>query len=146
LQVWLYKVGNLGGEREHLAGVAGSLPKTQQLSTPIARENLGLLVVSPGNVQRIWGEKEKRMAQRRENREDIKRALADLGWEIQTDDEGTDSLMGAYGKYHLMVNFEDGKPTSVIISYVGKGGEILSRKWPGVERLPSSQKVVRALS
>ncbi len=86
------------------------------------------------------------MAHRRENREDIKRALADLGWEVRTDEEGTDAIMGGYGKYRLMVNLEGGEPTSVIISYVGKGGEILSRKWPGVERLPTPQKVVRALS
>jgi hypothetical protein len=86
------------------------------------------------------------MAHRGENREDIKRALADLGWELRTDDEGTDAIMGGYGKYHLMVNFEGGEPTSVIISYVGKGGEILSRKWPGVERLPTPQRIVRAFS
>jgi hypothetical protein len=54
--------------------------------------------------------------------------------------------MGGYGKYHLMVNFEDEKPTSVIISYVGKGGEILSRKWPGVERLPTPERIVRTFS
>jgi hypothetical protein len=86
------------------------------------------------------------MAHRNENREDIKRALADLGWGVRTDDESADTIMGGYGKYRLMVNFEGGKPTSVIISYVGKGGEILSRTWPGVERLPTPQKVVRALS
>ncbi len=86
------------------------------------------------------------MSHRRETRENIQRALADLGWEILTGDEAADTVMGAYGKYHLLVNFEGGKPTSVIISYVGKGGEILSRKWPGVERLPTPQKVVRALS
>lgn len=45
-----------------------------------------------------------------------------------------------------MVSFEDGKPKSVIISYVGKGGEILSRKWSGIERLPTFRRVVRALS
>ena len=86
------------------------------------------------------------MAHRRENREEIKRALADLGWEVRKDQEPADTIMGGYGKYHLVVNFEGGEPTSVIISYVGKGGEILSRKWPGVERLPTPQKVVRALS
>ena len=86
------------------------------------------------------------MAHRRKNREEIKRALADLGWEVRTDDESADAIMGGYGKYRMMVNFEGGKPTSVIISYVGKGGEILSRKWPGVERLPTPHKVVRALS
>ena len=86
------------------------------------------------------------MAHRRENREDIKQALADLGWEVRTDDEGADANMGGYGKHRLMVNLEGGEPTSVIISYVGKGGEILSRKWPGVERLPTPERVVRALS
>ncbi len=86
------------------------------------------------------------MAHRGEKREDIKRALADLGWEVRTDDEGTDAVMGGHGKYHLMVNFEGEKPTSLIIYYVGKGGEILSRQWPGVERLPTPQRVVRALS
>ena len=86
------------------------------------------------------------MAHREENREDIKRALADLGWAVRTDDEGPNAVMGSYGKHRLMVNFEGGKPTSVIITYVGKGGEILSRKWPGAEHLPSPQKVVRAFS
>ena len=86
------------------------------------------------------------MAHRRESREDIKWALADLGWEVRTGDEPADTIMGGHGRYRLMVNFEGGKPTSVIISYVGKGGEILSRTWPGVERLPTPQKVVRALS
>jgi hypothetical protein len=42
-----------------------------------------------------------------------------------------------------MVNFEGEKPTSVLISYVGRGGEIFSRKWAGVERLPAPQRVVR---
>jgi hypothetical protein len=79
------------------------------------------------------------MAHRGENREDIKR-------EVRTDDKGPDAIMGGYGKYHLMVNFEGEKPTSVIISYVGKGGEILSRKWPGVERLPTPQRIIRTFS
>ncbi len=86
------------------------------------------------------------MAHPKESREDIKRALADLGWEVRTADEPADTVMGGYGKYHLMVNYEGGKPASLIISYVGKGGEILSRKWPGVERLPTPERVVRALS
>jgi hypothetical protein len=54
--------------------------------------------------------------------------------------------MGPHGKYHVMVSFEAGEPTSVIVSYVGKGGEILSTKWSGLERLPSPQSVVRVLS
>ena len=51
--------------------------------------------------------------------------------------------MGAHGKYHLMVSFEAGEPTSVIVSYVGKGGGILSAKWVGVERLPTLRSVAR---
>jgi len=86
------------------------------------------------------------MAHRGESRDDIKRALADLGWEVRTDDEGSGAVIGGYGKYHLMVSFEEGKPTSVIISYLGKGGEILSRRWPGIERLPTPQRVVRSFS
>ena len=86
------------------------------------------------------------MARPGESKEDIKRALAGLGWEIRTDDEGSGAVMGAHGKYHLMVSFEGEKPTSVLISYVGKGGEILSRNWSGIERLPTPQSVVRAFS
>jgi hypothetical protein len=86
------------------------------------------------------------MAHRGENREEIKRAIADLGWEVRTDDAGPDAVVGSYGKHRLMVNFEGGEPTSLIISYVGRGGEILSRKWPGVERLPTPQSIVRAFS
>jgi hypothetical protein len=78
-----------------------------------------------------------------ESREDVERALAELGWEVRTDNPG--ALMGGYGKYRLMVSFQDGEPTSVTISYVGKGGEILSRSWPGVKRLPSPKSVVRRL-
>jgi len=81
-----------------------------------------------------------------ESREDIKRALAGLGWEIRTDEEGSGAVMGAHGKYHLMVNFEGAKPTSVLICYVGRGGEILSRNWSGTERLPTPESVVRAFS
>jgi hypothetical protein len=86
------------------------------------------------------------MARPRESREDIKRALAGLGWEVRTDEEGSGAVMGAHGKYHLMVSFEGEKPTSMLISYVGKGGEILSRNWLGTERLPTPQSVVRAFS
>jgi hypothetical protein len=81
-----------------------------------------------------------------ESKEDIKRALAGLGWEVRTDDKGSGAVMGAHGKYHLMVSFEGEKPTSVLISYVGRGGEILSRIWPGTERLPTPESVVRAFS
>lgn len=84
------------------------------------------------------------MAHHKESKEDIERALADLGWEVRAGEEG--AVAGGYGKYHLLVSFEEGEPSSVLISYVGKGGEILSRKWPGVERLPSPQKVVRTFS
>jgi hypothetical protein len=92
------------------------------------------------------GGKEKLMARPGESKEDIKRALAGLGWEVRTDDKGSGAIMGAHGKYHLMISFEGEKPTSMLISYVGKGGEILSRNWPGTERLPTPQSVVRALS
>src|ERR687896_327348 len=92
------------------------------------------------------GGKEKLMARPGESKEDIKRALAGLGWEVRTDDEGSGAVMGAQGKYHLMVSFEGEKPTSVLISYVGKGGEILSRNWSGSERLPTPESVVRAFS
>jgi hypothetical protein len=83
------------------------------------------------------------MARPGESKEDIKRALAELGWEVRTDDDNSGAVMGAHDKYHLMVNFEGEKPTSVLISYVGRGGEIFSRKWAGVERLPAPQRVVR---
>jgi hypothetical protein len=86
------------------------------------------------------------MARLGESREDIRRALADLGWEVRTDDEGSNAVMGAHGKSHLMVSFEGKKPTSVLISYVGRGGEILSRKWPGTEHLPTPRSIVRAFS
>jgi hypothetical protein len=90
------------------------------------------------------GGKEKLMARPGESKEDIRRALAGLGWEVRTDDEVSGAVMGAHGKYHLMVSYEGEKPTSVLISYVGRGGEILSRKWPGREGLPTPQSVVRA--
>ena len=80
------------------------------------------------------------------SKKDIEQALADLGWEVRVDEDGYSGVVASYGKHHLMVNFEDGEPTSVVISYVGKGGEILSRKWPGIERLPTPQKVVRTFS
>ncbi len=86
------------------------------------------------------------MTTRRESREYIKQTLADLGWEVRKDDDDSDAIVRGYGKYHLMVNFRSEDPVSVIVSYVGKGGEILSRKWPGVERLPAPQSVVRIFS
>jgi hypothetical protein len=86
------------------------------------------------------------MARPGESREDVERALAGLGWEVRTDDEGSGAVLGADDKYHLMVSFEGEKPTSVLISYVGRGGEILSRKWPGTERLPTPASVVRAFA
>jgi hypothetical protein len=79
-----------------------------------------------------------------ESREDIKQALANLGWEVHTDDAG--AIVGDHGKYHLMVSFEDEEPTSVIASYVGRGGGILSMKWAGEEHLPTPKSVVRVLS
>ena len=86
------------------------------------------------------------MARPGESKQDIGRALEDLGWEIQTDEEGSGAVMGAHGKYHLMVSFEGDEPTSILVSYVGRGGEILSTKWPGTEHLPTPQSVVRGLS
>ena len=86
------------------------------------------------------------MARPGESREEIRRALVDLGWEVTSDDEGSDAVMGAHSKYHLMVSFEQDRPSSVLISYVGRGGEILSRKWPGTEHLPTPRSVVRGLS
>ena len=86
------------------------------------------------------------MARAGESREDVERALAALGWEVRTDDEGSGAVLGADDKYHLMVSFEGEKPTSVLISYGGRGGEILSRTWPGTEHLPTPQSVVRAFS
>lgn len=85
------------------------------------------------------------MARPGESREDIERALAELGWEVRVD-EDSGAVMGAHGKYHLMVSFEDEEPTSILISYVGKGGEILSRNWPGTEHLPTPRSVVRVFS
>ena len=86
------------------------------------------------------------MARPGESKEDIGRALSDLGWEIQTDEQGSGAVMGAHGKYHLMVSFEGDEPTSILVSYVGRGGEILSRRWPGTEHLPTPRSVVRGLS
>ncbi|MBA2533668.1 MAG: hypothetical protein H0V21_01500 [Rubrobacter sp.] len=80
-----------------------------------------------------------------ESREDVGRALAELGWEVSTEDGRPEAVVGAHGKYHLMVSFDAGEPTSVLVSYVGKGGEILSMKWSGLERLPTPQSVVRRL-
>jgi len=68
------------------------------------------------------------------------------GWEVRTDEESSNAVMGAHGKYHLMVSFAADEPTSVLVSYVGRGGEILSRKWPGTEHLPTPRSVVRGLS
>ena len=79
-----------------------------------------------------------------ESTEDVVRALKELGWEVHTDEPG--AIVGAHGKYHLMVSFEAEGPSSVIVSFVGRGGGILSMKWAGVERLPTPRSVVRALS
>ena len=86
------------------------------------------------------------MTREDESRAGVRRALADLGWEVRAEGGRPNVVVGGYGKFHVMVSFGDGEPTSLIISYVGRGGEMLSRKWPGVERLPTPQKVVRALS
>ncbi len=81
-----------------------------------------------------------------ESRAGVCQALADLGWEVRAEGGRPNVVVGGYGKYHVMVSFGDEEPTSLIISYVGSGGEMLSRKWPGVQRLPTPQKVVRSLS
>ena len=81
-----------------------------------------------------------------QSKQSVERALTELGWEVPTADEHPDAVMGAYGKYHVMVSFEAEEPTSVIVSYVGKGGEILSTKWSGVDNLPTPRSVVRVLS
>lgn len=80
-----------------------------------------------------------------EDKENIVRALADLGWETRSDPDRTE-IVGSYGKYHLLVSFKNATPTSVIISYVGRGGQLLSRKWPGTARLPRPEQAVRTLS
>jgi hypothetical protein len=72
-----------------------------------------------------------------ENKKGVERALLELGWGVHREDERPDAVMAGYGKYHLMVSFEAGEPTSVIVSYVGKGGSILSSKWSGADRLPT---------
>lgn len=81
----------------------------------------------------------------RDSREGVGRALAGLGWEVRTSGE-SGAVIGAHDKHYIMVNFEGGEPTSVIISYVGKGGGILSSKWEGAARLPAPRQAVRALS
>ena len=81
-----------------------------------------------------------------ESRQDVEQALMELGWEVETEEDRPDTVMASHGKYHLMVSFEGEEPTSVIVSYVGRGGGILSTKWSGVERLPTPQSVVRVLS
>jgi hypothetical protein len=81
-----------------------------------------------------------------ENKKEVERALLELGWEVRREDERPDAVMAGHGKYHLIVSFEAEDPTSVIVSYVGKGGSILSSKWSGAERLPTPRSVVRVLS
>ncbi|MBA2691036.1 MAG: hypothetical protein H0U65_00895 [Rubrobacter sp.] len=77
--------------------------------------------------------------------EDIKRKLADLGWEVRVADTG--AVVGGSGKCRVMVSFgESGEPTSVIIAHIGRGGGILSGKWRGLRKLPSPERAVRTLS
>jgi hypothetical protein len=79
--------------------------------------------------------------------DDVRGALARLGWELREDDASSSGVViGGHGKYYLMVSFGEDGPTSVIISYVGGGGGLLSRGWPGVDRLPTPRNVVKALS
>ena len=84
------------------------------------------------------------MTREDDSRASVRRALVDLGWEVRDEDE--DAVVAGHGKYYVMVSFADEGPTSLIISYVGRGGEMLSRKWPGAGRLPTPEKVVRALA
>lgn len=86
------------------------------------------------------------MGTRDESRAEVRGALARLGWEVREGEAASGDVVGAHGKYYLMVSFGDDGPTSVIISYVGGGGGLLSRAWPGLERLPTPRNVVRALS
>ncbi len=81
-----------------------------------------------------------------ESRAEVRGALARLGWEVRAEDPPSGAVIGGHGKYHLMVSFGEDGPTSVIISYVGGGGGLLSRGWPGLERLPTPQRAVRTLS
>lgn len=87
-----------------------------------------------------------RVASRAESRAEVRGALARLGWEVREGDASSGAVIGGHGKYYVMVSFGDDGPTSVIISYVGGGGGLLSRGWPGLERLPTPRKVVRTLS
>jgi len=73
-----------------------------------------------------------------ESRQEVERALQEFGWDVHTEDP--DALMGAHGKYHPMASFEAGERTSLIVSYVGRGGGILSANWAGVERLPTPSR------
>lgn len=86
------------------------------------------------------------MASSGESRSEVRGALVRLGWEVDADDALPGAVIGGHGKYYLMVSFGDEGPTSVIISYVGGGGGLLSRGWPGIKRLPTPESVVRTLS
>jgi hypothetical protein len=86
------------------------------------------------------------VASRGESKAEVRGALARLGWEVRAEDPSSGAVIGGHGKNYLMVSFGEEGPTSVLISYVGGGGGLLSRAWPGVERLPTPRNVVRALS
>ena len=86
------------------------------------------------------------MATHGESKAEVRGALARLGWEVRSENPSSGLIIGGHGKYYLMVSFGEDGPTSVIISYVGGGGGLLSRGWPGVERLPTPRKVIRTLS
>lgn len=77
---------------------------------------------------------------------EVRGALAPLGWEVRAEDGSSGPFIGGHSIYYVMVGFREDGPTSVIISYVGGGGGLLSRGWPGVERLPIPRKASRALS
>lgn len=86
------------------------------------------------------------MGTRVESPAEVRGALVGLGWEVREGDASSREVVGAHGKYYLMVSFDEDGPTSVIISHVAGGGGLLSRAWPGVERLPTPRNAVRALS
>jgi hypothetical protein len=75
----------------------------------------------------------------------VREALSRLGWEVR-EDAPNGAVVGGHGKHYLMVSFGEDGPLSVIISYVGGGGRLLSAGWAGMERLPTPRSAVRSLS
>ena len=78
-------------------------------------------------------------------KDEIKRHLTDLGWDIRAA-AASGAVVGGSGKCRVMVSFDGlGEPTSVIIAHVGRGGGILSGKWRGLRNLPSPERAARTL-